>query len=358
MTNSPVEMDREKLVFEIIKHAPVSDALLESVRPALERQSLSELQALMGRITAGHRAAQHSYERSVALADMPRQDLRTSHKIAGELSKRVFGSSASHARAGKSLHNAIAVSRKLDRILEEVFSEVIKKIQAPAKDDRRSGFIEQFSFGNILPLTIGEGVASATDLHRAFATVEYFTNMAEPDFVVGLNKGGNIVCRYLRSRLVSSSWPVEAKLRDQKWLKHDRISAIGANISKDRTSRESIRSIAVYDDISRTGETIDIIKDKLNERFPGAKLYVITMIASDKAIERSFDRNDFSVFVTDEPKVRLPYNSHGTFLKYRGVNIFGSSSCDMSFTDHEVNLFLKEVTNHFGKTINDLQNIR
>lgn len=237
-----------------------------------------------------------------------------------------------------------------EAIAEQFAKDVLKRVpeySAKIASQKYSGVLEKLDVERF-PQSIEEmlwprrfanlddGIASPSDVHLAFGALELATRKVAPDVIVALNKGGRIVGEYLNRRLGDPDLSVLAV----EISKHDDLSRLTDNLKLGLSPQT--KKVMIVDDISRSGETITRAIQRLKVAQPNVEISTATLVCSQASLANLTNAELICPLLVPIADVRLPYDSHGAFSFENDVNVFGSPGNNISFTDHEAELYFKE----------------
>ena len=121
---------------------------------------------------------------------------------------------------------------------------------------------------------------------------------SEP-FLFGVNKGGQFLAAYLAKRM-------------QLAENHIVDCVYGPDAQVVCEDRDITGSIVLIDDVTRTGKTLNIVKNYLNKKYPNAMIVsfvLVTAVPDQEAVGAPASIVDYSPWVTGHLTVSLPWSS-------------------------------------------------
>jgi len=131
----------------------------------------------------------------------------------------------------------------------------------------------------------------------------------------GINKSGAFLASYIANRLNF----------DQKNLSRCDLSQYNKVICRTREIPDNT-SIVIIDDISRSGKTFLKIKKYLNGRFPGSKLYSMTLVCVENPPSTPATYVDYSPWLTHNEELQFPWSAESE-----------NTICNFHIEDDDVN---------------------
>ena len=161
------------------------------------------------------------------------------------------------------------------------------------------------------PILINTSSISNDDVNYAIKELVRYTIDIEPDYIVGLNRGGVLVGAHIA---LAIRVPSENFKKSVVTIESNGKPRIDFNDIADLKGR-----IVVVDSMVRTGISMQSIIKKIKGKYNKIdELYSVAMVSSlDKMGEKTYRELDFCVYVTQNKNLRLPWNSVNLNLKRR-----------------------------------------
>jgi hypoxanthine phosphoribosyltransferase len=150
-----------------------------------------------------------------------------------------------------------------------------------------------------------DGVLPASSTIIGVISLEYFARKYDPEYIVGVNRGGWLLSTYLAHRLDIS----RSKLLRFDADRDEIIDNTDSLDSIENTSKKI--NILLVDDISRTGNSIDKCIDFLKKKSPSIDIFVEVLVVCDRQTDREKIENniDYYPYWTQNKDIQLPWSS-------------------------------------------------
>jgi hypoxanthine phosphoribosyltransferase len=165
-----------------------------------------------------------------------------------------------------------------------------------------------------------DGILAASSIFVGAIGLEFFAKKINPKYIIGVNRGGWLLSTYLAQRLEVSR---DKLLR----FKSDEEDANKGEFLDEFTLRIG-ESILLIDDISRTGNSLKIARDRLIEKFPGIELSIaVLVVCANNKIKKEITCHPY---YTTTPDIALPWSSETRKKEARECNRSGKRSISIS----------------------------
>jgi len=155
-------------------------------------------------------------------------------------------------------------------------------------------------------LSRGETLSHAA-AELGLANIEYLLtritkNRGHKPFLFGLNKGGGMLAHVLAHRM---------DLHQKYLVKCDYNIEYESIYCEDRDVLDS--SIIIIDDVSRTGKTLNIIKEYLHKKYPRTKVYTVVLVSSLQekiGLDSFIPQIDYAPWYSRHSTITFPWSKH------------------------------------------------
>jgi hypoxanthine phosphoribosyltransferase len=142
-----------------------------------------------------------------------------------------------------------------------------------------------------------DGVLATSSTFIGVVRLEIFARNHKPKYIIGVNRGGWLLSTYLAHRLNIDRNHLLRFDSDKNTLLENE-----AAILIDRQE-----SILLIDDISRTGNSLQIANRYLKSKFPNSNLSIAALVVCDKNTMK--EEIIYSPYYTKTPDIELPWSS-------------------------------------------------
>jgi hypoxanthine phosphoribosyltransferase len=166
-----------------------------------------------------------------------------------------------------------------------------------------------------------DGILAASSIIIGVISLEFFAKEMAPKYIVGVNRGGWLLSTYLAQRLEI----------DRNHLL--RFDSDRGELLDDVTSISKTDSILLIDDISRTGNALQIANNYLEKRFLDNKISVAVLaVCSDNKMKNQITCYPY---YTKTPDIALPWSSEDRKKLARERNLHAGKR-SISISDESV----------------------
>jgi hypoxanthine phosphoribosyltransferase len=164
-----------------------------------------------------------------------------------------------------------------------------------------------------------EGILAASSIFIGAVGLEFFAKKINPKYIIGVNRGGWLLSTYLAQRL---------EIGRDKLLRFKSGEDAEKGELLDQATLGKGESILLIDDISRTGNSLQIARDRLMEKFPGIELYIAVLVVC--ANNKMKSQITCHPYYTTTPDIALPWSSEKRKKEARERNQSGKRSISIS----------------------------
>jgi hypoxanthine phosphoribosyltransferase len=204
----------------------------------------------------------------------------------------------SHIKKEKEKDREVAKNRKKNNITA-IAKSIIKSCQKVEPSD--------------------EGILAASSIFIGAIGLEFFAKKINPKYIIGVNRGGWLLSTYLAQRL---------EIGRDKLLRFKSGEDAEKGELLDQATLIKGESILLIDDISRTGNSLQIARDRLMEKFPGIELYIAVLVVC--ANNKMKSQITCHPYYTTTPDIALPWSSEKRKKEARERNQSGKRSISIS----------------------------
>jgi hypoxanthine phosphoribosyltransferase len=143
-----------------------------------------------------------------------------------------------------------------------------------------------------------DGILAASSIIIGVISLEFYAKQISPKYIVGVNRGGWLLSTYLAQRL---------EIDRNHLLRFNSDNA--GELLDDVNSINKTDSILLIDDISRTGDSLEVANDYLKIRFPDNNISVAVLAVCAENKMKKKNQITCYPYYTNTPDIALPWSS-------------------------------------------------